>query len=125
MIIERESTKDDSNDDNSNNKGTIIVEAICAPSDVYYPQDLTLLNKSRKSLEKIIDDLHKNIQDKKPRTYRQVARKEFLKISQARRKTYKNLRKAIRIYNRDFCYINSMSNDGLLLTDKQKEMFHN
>lgn len=69
--------------------------------------------------------MHENIKGKKPRTYRKVARNEFLKISRARRKPAKKLRKAIRkqlgYIQRDLGYINDMSKEASLLTDKQKE----
>lgn len=128
LIIESESPKDDDKDgsnDDSNNKGTVIMDATCVPSDISYPQDLNLLNESRENLEKIIDELHKKTKGKKPRTYREIARAEFLNISKARRKPAKKLRKAIRkqlgYIHRDLGYINNMSKDGALLNDKQKE----
>lgn len=128
LIIESESPKDDDNDEpngDSNNKGTIIMDATCVPSDISYPQDLNLLNESRENLEKIIDELHEIIKGKKPRTYRKVARSEYLKVSKARKKPAKKLRKAIRkqlgYIQRDLGHINNMSKNGSLLTDKQKE----
>jgi hypothetical protein len=36
----------------------MIVDATCAPSQITYPQDVSLLNKARESSEKIIDELH-------------------------------------------------------------------
>ena len=117
-------TDDDSNDTSGNN-GTIIMDATCVPSDISYPQDLNLLNEARENLEKIIDNLNKDFKGKKPRTYRKVARNEFLKISKARKKPTKKLRKVIRkqlgYIHRDLGYINNMSEGGTLLTDKQKE----
>lgn len=47
----------------------MIVDATCAPSQITYPQDVSLLNKARESSEKIIDELHEK-GEQKPRTYR-------------------------------------------------------
>lgn len=93
----------DKDDDNaigsgSKNKGKILVDATCAPEDINYPTDLKLLNKAREQSEQIIDTLHKAMPKgtKKPRTYRQIARKDFLKVSKSRKPRQKTLRKALR-----------------------------
>ena len=72
----------------SKNQGKLIIDATCAPADISYPTDLNLLNQARIKTEKIIDILYKLIKkkfDKKPITYRQTARKEYLKV--AKKKT--------------------------------------
>jgi IS5 family transposase len=93
----------DEGDDNPSgsgtaNKGKLLVDATCAPEDINYPTDLKLLNKAREQSEQIIDTLHKAMPKgtKKPRTYRQNARKNFLKVSKSRKVRRKTLRKAIR-----------------------------
>jgi IS5 family transposase len=80
------------------NKGTMLVDATCAPADVAYPTDLNLLNEAREKLEAIIDTLHEPVigQKAKPRTYREKARKQFLAVSKQRRPGPKVIRKAIR-----------------------------
>lgn len=80
------------------NKGTVLMDATCAPADVAYPTDLNLLNESREKLEAIIDTLHQPVIGKaaKPRTYREKARKQFLAVSKQRRPGSKVIRKAIR-----------------------------
>jgi hypothetical protein len=56
-----------------------------------------LLNKSREITEAIIDELHEaNPLGKKPRTYRKVARKRFLKVAQNRNPSRKVIRKGIK-----------------------------
>lgn len=57
------------------NKGKLILDATCAPADIRYPTDLSLLNKAREKLDNIIDIVHKNLgkPSKRPRTYRQIA----------------------------------------------------
>ena len=37
------------------NSGVLIVDATCAPSDIRYPQDLSLLNECRENTEAMID----------------------------------------------------------------------
>ena len=40
------------------NKGTIILDATCAPQNIRFPTDASLLNEARKKAEEIIDNLH-------------------------------------------------------------------
>ena len=57
-----------------------------------------ILNAARKQTEKIIDSLYKTCQTKgnrKPRTYRKKARKDYLKVAKKRRPTRKERREAI------------------------------
>lgn len=68
-LVETAKAKDDDNNNtppsegNSNdtdgpeenvNKGTLTLDATCAPANIRYPQDLSLLNEARKKLETII-----------------------------------------------------------------------
>ena len=75
----------------------MIYDATACPQDIAYPTDLRLLNKSREITEAIIDELHAiNRQGKKPRTYRKVARKVYLKVAQNRNPSKKVIRKGIK-----------------------------
>ena len=76
----------------------MIIDATCAPADIRYPTDLSLLNEGREKAEKIIDKLHEPFRgkEKKVRTYRQEARKEYLKVAKRRRAKTKIVRKGIR-----------------------------
>ena len=67
------------------NRGTMIVDATCAPSNIRYPQDVSLLNEARENAEKILDALHDPADGKKPRTYRKRARKDYLKYTRCRK----------------------------------------
>ena len=53
----------------------MIVDATCAPSNIRYPQDVSLLNEARENAEKLLDILHDPTDGKKLRTYRKRARK--------------------------------------------------
>ena len=95
---EAKSNDNDDSDDHpgsSGNSGTIIVDATCAPSNIRYPQDVSLLNEARENAEKLLDVLHDPADGKKPRTYRKRARKDYLKYTRCRKHTAKTTRKAI------------------------------
>lgn len=79
------------------NHGQLILDATCAPADIRYPTDLSLLNEVREKLEAVIDTLHKPLQGKtnKPRTYRKKARKDYLQAAKRRKLRVKVLRKAV------------------------------
>jgi hypothetical protein len=102
-----ENEKDDKNDNNNDgggdgepeNKGTLLLDATCCPSDIHYPTDIGLLNHSREITERIIDILHKQLKARgitKPRTYREVARGVYLSYAKKRRHTYTEIRFTIR-----------------------------
>ena len=84
----------DDSDDDDKNSGTMIVDATCAPSQISYPQDVSLLNKARECSEKIIDELHEKGK-KKPRTYRKKAHKDYTSYVRSRKPKAKQTRKAI------------------------------
>jgi len=79
------------------NKGKLIIDATCAPADIRYPTDLSLLNEAREKTEAIIDRLYKEQEGKtkKPRTYRRKARKQYLLVAKSRKAKTKQIRKAI------------------------------
>lgn len=79
------------------NRGKIILDATCAPADIRYPTDLSLLNEAREKLDDIIDIVHKNLgkPGRRPRTYRQIARKAYLCIVRNKKPGKKAIRKAI------------------------------
>ncbi|MFR8530026.1 MAG: IS5 family transposase [Anaeromassilibacillus sp.] len=93
----KEDDDDDSDDTpgTGGNRGTMIVDATCAPSNIHYPQDVSLLNEARENAEKLLDALHDPADGKKPRTYRKRARKDYLKYARCRKHTAKMTRKAI------------------------------
>jgi transposase, IS5 family len=79
------------------NKGQLLLDASCAPADIRYPTDISLLNQAREQTEAIIDHLYKQVDlERKPRTYREQAREQYLQIAKQRRPSRKVMRKAIR-----------------------------
>jgi transposase, IS5 family len=84
-------------DGKSENKGHLIVDATVAPADIKYPTDLDLLNDAREKSELLTDLLYKGGHcQKKPRTYKLTARKEYLKLAKQRRKSKKKIRAGLR-----------------------------
>jgi len=80
------------------NKGKLLLDATCAPADIRYPTDLSLLNEAREKLEKIMDVLHSPLVGtvKKARNYRQKGRKLYLLIAKQKRPRSNVIRKGIR-----------------------------
>ncbi len=108
------------------NKGTLILDATCAPQNIAYPQDINLLNEARENLESIIDQICCDYNFYKPRMYRQKARKDYLALAKCKKRTAKRVRKAIgkqlRYISRDLGYIDMfvLYND-VVLTEKQQQ----
>ena len=76
------------------NQGTLILDATCVPQDIRYPTDISLLNEARKRLEGMIDRVFPK--GHKPRTYRKIARRDYLRYSKNRRSSLKLLRRSLR-----------------------------
>ena len=116
----RQTEQEESDDDGTNppNSGKLIIDATCAPQNIRYPQDTSLLNEARENLEQMIDDLHDPADGAKPRTYRQRARQDYLNTAKKKNKTAKAIRKAVgkqlRYIRRDIQHI-----DRLMAGDRQ------
>ena len=107
-------------------RGTLVLDATVCPPDVRYPQDVSLLDEAREKLEAIVDDLCEQGGYNRPRTYRRVARRDFLNWSKSRRKgprfTRKALRKQLGHVERDLGYVQDLvASKGCELTDKQEQ----
>ena len=76
------------------NRGTLILDATCVPQDIRYPTDISLLNESRERLEGMIDRVFPKGQ--KSRSYRRIARRDYLRYAKNRRPSLKLLRKSLR-----------------------------
>lgn len=92
---DNDSTDDDS-DCVTENKGKLLMDATACPQDIAYPTDLDLLNDARGKSEELIDMLYDiKIHHKKPRTYREKARKKYLQTAQKKTKSRKVIRKSV------------------------------
>ena len=128
------------------NKGRIIFDATACPQDIAYPTDLDLLSDAREKAEQLIDELYDLwLHKKKPRTYREIARKVYLKTARKKNKTHKEIHvavgKQLRYLRRDLVSINNLldsynaiplctkSYKYLLVLDtffeQQREMYNN
>ena len=111
LIIEKSKADDEHHDDDDKsngagdeeekeqeNKGTLIVDATCAPEDMRFPHDVTLLDEARRKTESIIDTLQNEMPEgwEKPRTYRKKARKEFLTFIRNRKPRVNTIRRALK-----------------------------
>lgn len=65
-------------------QGTLILDATCAPVNIRYPQDISLLNEAREKLETMIYRFCKTYGLKLPRRYARTARKEYLNFAKAK-----------------------------------------
>jgi len=103
----------DDNDTKPDNKGRLIFDATACPQDIAYPTDLDLLSDAREKSEQLIDQLYNpQLHKRKPRTYRQVARKKYLQTAQKKNKSKKIIRKAVgsqlRFLDRNLRSINNL-----------------
>lgn len=78
------------------NKGTLAMDATCAPTNIRYPQDVSLLNEAREKLEYMIYRMCKYYGLKLPRRYCQRARKDYLAFAKSRKHSQKQIRAAIK-----------------------------
>jgi IS5 family transposase len=103
-------------------KGQLLLDATCVPADIKYPTDLNLLNDAREKTEEIIDRMYacRTRPKPKPRTYRQNARRAYLRVAKARKPGRKKLRqgigKQLRYLRRNLGSIAAMAQEGLLVT---------
>ncbi len=80
-----------------NRQGKLLLDATVAPQAIRYPTDLSLLNEARQFSEKIIDKLYPETEVKrKPRTYREKARRAYLAIAKQKRPSAKVRRRGIK-----------------------------
>ncbi len=72
---------DDDYQDTPTHQGKLIVDATVVEQAIRYPTDLSLLNEAREISEQIINTLHPLTGvEKKVRTYRRNARKDYLAL---------------------------------------------
>lgn len=105
------------------NQGTLIVDATCAPANIRYPQDISLLNEAREKLETIIYRFCKSYGLPLSRRYARKARKEYLAYAKCRRHSAKQTRKAIKkqlsYVRRDLSYLEQFMSEGYAPVKKE------
>lgn len=80
------------------NKGKLVLDATCAPADIRYPNDLSLLNEARENTEKIIEELwpHSRRQGHKTAYNRKKARSLYLSVAKQKKPNRNKVKAAIR-----------------------------
>ena len=143
MIIEYNAQKSDDNDsndgdnsgsndtdntsDSSENSGTLILDATCAPQNIKYPQDIELLNEVREKLEDMLCRISDEYGFYRPRMYKEKARKDYLALAKCRKRGAKKIRKAIKkqlqYIRRDLGYMDDLiENNGVILSASDAEL---
>jgi transposase, IS5 family len=124
------STQDADDDEPPPNQGQLILDASCAPGDIRYPTDLSLLNEAREGTEAVIDALYEQVRETvqhKPRTYREQVRREYLSVTKQRKVRSKTMRKAIRkqlgYVKRNLAHIEALVAAGATLSALNKRLY--
>jgi len=114
------------NSDEADNKGTLILDATCAPANVRYPQDFSLLNEAREKLETIIIRFCKTYGLARPRMYRRQGRKNYLALAKTKKRSTKKIRFTIRkqlsYVRRDIKYLESFMSEGYAPSKKEIQL---
>jgi IS5 family transposase len=112
---------------NETNKGTLTLDATCAPAYIRYPQDISLLNEAREKLEAIIQHFCKSYGLPLPRRYSKCARKDYLAFAKSKKHTAKKIRKALRkqlgYVSRDIRYLEQFMSDGYAAREKEIDQY--
>jgi hypothetical protein len=79
------------------NSGKLVLDATCAPADVRYPTDLSLLNECRENVEKLIDSIWGLAKQTGHKTSynRKKARNAYLKVAKQRKPRQKAIKRAV------------------------------
>lgn len=117
----------------SANQGKLIVDATCAPADIRYPTDVSLLNEAREKTEELIDELHAPLvgQTPRPRTYRVKARRAFVAFARQKSPTRKRIRRATKqqlgFLRRNFKHLDALlaNPQALPLTQLSRRLYRN
>ena len=108
----------DSHESETENKGTLTLDATCAPAHIRYPQDISLLNEAREFLEGMIQRFSRYYGLPLPRRYKRQARKAYLAFAKSKKHTAKKVRSAIRkqlgYVRRDIGYLEQFMSDGCM-----------
>lgn len=116
-------TSESEDSDEAANQGTLILDATCAPANIRYPQDFSLLNEAREKLETIIIRFCKTYGLASPRMYRRMARKNYLALAKTKKRSTKKIRFTIRkqlsYVRRDIKYLESFMSEGYAPSKKE------
>lgn len=103
-------------EEEAGNQGTLAIDATCAPTNIRYPQDISLLNEAREKLERMVYRMCKSYSLQLPRRYQRKARKDYLAFAKGRKHSKKQVRTAIRkqlsYVRRDIGYLEGYFSQG-------------
>lgn len=103
---------DDSSSGKMENQGDIFLDATIAEQDIAYPNDLDLVNSSRKKADQLITLICLETGICKPRTYNRIARKHYLNTARKKNRSRKEIHKAVgkqlRYLRRNLSYLDKM-----------------
>lgn len=103
-------------EEEAGNQGTLAIDATCAPANIRYPQDISLLNEAREKLERMVYRMCKSYSLQLPRRYQRKARKDYLAFAKGRKHSKKQVRTAIRkqlsYVRRDIGYLEGYFSQG-------------
>ena len=130
---QKTSSSDDDVADHPENRGQLIVDATCAPADIRYPTDVSLLNEAREKTEELIDALHTPLVGKtaRPRTYRVKARRAFVAFVRRKKPNRKAIRRATRqqlaFVHRNLKFIDRLleNSNALRLSQLSRRLYRN
>jgi len=123
-----EEKRDGGSEDDEPHGGTLILDATCAPADIAYPTDATLLGDAVEKTDEIIDELHKPYVGTQPhpRTYREKSRKAIKAFVKLRNPTKQQIRAIIRnqlgYLRRNLRHIERMLEEGSDVGGKERRM---
>ena len=121
-----DSNGDDTSEENTN-KGSLTLDATCAPANIRYPKDISLLNEARQKPETIIYRFCKSYGLPLPRRYRKRARKDYLAFAKSKKHSAKKIRKALRkqlgYVARDIGYLEKFMGDGYAMAEKEIHLY--
>lgn len=111
------SSGDSGKTEETENKGTLTIDATCAPVYIRYPQDVSLLNEAREKLEDMIFWFHKAYGAALPRRDCKAARKQYLSFAKSKKHSAKQIRKALKkqlsYVRRNIGYLEGFMSSGL------------
>lgn len=103
------------------------MDATCAPANIRYPQDVSLLNEAREKLETIIYRFCKSYGLPLPRRYSRRARKDYLAFAKSKKCSAKKIRKALRrqlgYVARDIWYLDQFMGDGYAMVGREISLY--
>ena len=118
------------------NKGTLTIDATCAPVYIRYPQDVSHLNEAREKLKEMIFWFHKAYGVALPRRDCRAARKQYLSFAKSKKHPAKQIRKALKkqlsYVKRNIGYLESFMSEGyaprekdIVTNEQQQYMYDN